>query len=49
MIARRIDDSHAMNLIHAAMSAVEWSPDTLDEIAQIVELTGRVIESSDDD
>lgn len=36
-------DTDAMDQIHAAMSGVEWSPDTLDAIAEIVTLSGREI------
>lgn len=46
----KLDDATAMNRIHEAMNATEWSADTLDVIAMIVELTGRTItDSSDDD
>jgi hypothetical protein len=41
-------DTEAMALIHRALDGVEWSADTLDEIARIVERTGRVIRNSDD-
>lgn len=44
MHKRQIDDERAMTLIHDVMNAdEEWSPDTLDAIAEIVRLTGREI------
>lgn len=41
-------DDQAMESIRSAMSGVEWSPDTLDAIADIVRLTGREIANSDE-
>lgn len=43
MSERRIGDERAMTLIHEVMNGEEWSPDTLDAIAEIVRLTGREI------
>lgn len=40
-------DDQAMELIRSAMSGLEWSPDTLDTIADIVRLTGREILDSE--
>jgi hypothetical protein len=40
---KRVDDSRAMDLIARLMSGNEWSPDTLDQIADIVRSTGREI------
>ena len=36
-------DTVAMDKIHMLLDGVEWSPDTLDEIARLVEATGRLI------
>lgn len=36
-------DTEAMNRIHALMDGQEWSLDTLQDIAEVVQLTGRVI------
>lgn len=43
MPGRRVSDMRAMERIAALMSGKEWSPDTLDEIAEIVRATGREI------
>ena len=44
MSGRQINDKRAMTLIHDVMNAdEEWSPDTLDAIAEIVRLTGREV------
>lgn len=42
-----ISDERAMLLIQGVLSGVEWSPDTLDTIADIVRLTGREIAESE--
>lgn len=44
---RRINDDTAIILIHQALSGTEWSADTTQEIAEIVELTGRKIAAPD--
>jgi hypothetical protein len=38
-----MDDTEAMNAIHALMDGTEWSADTLEEIADVVLATGRTI------
>lgn len=38
-----ITDTQAMDRITEAMSAKEWSADTLDAIAEYVTATGRII------
>ncbi len=45
---RTITDSEAMTRIHRLMSGQMWSPDTLDDIAAVVSLTGRTIEEPED-
>lgn len=40
---RQRSDESAMDEITKLMSATDWSPDTLDEIAGIVRETGREI------
>lgn len=39
-------DRAALNAIQSLMSGEDWSPDILDSIAEIVRLTGRLIEDS---
>lgn len=39
-------DTEAMDEIKEIMSGNEWSPDTLDSIAELVKETGREIEDS---
>jgi hypothetical protein len=39
------DHKAVLNAIHTAMSGVEWSPDTLDEIASILTDAGYVIDA----
>lgn len=39
-------DSHAMDVIAALLDG-EWSPDTLDAVADAVRFTGREIENSE--
>lgn len=43
-----IADERAMDLIQGKLSGVEWSPDTLDEIADIVRATGRFVNDMED-
>lgn len=43
MPTRYITDSAALNIITDILSGTEWSPDTLERIAEIVKETGRVI------
>jgi hypothetical protein len=38
-----LSDTEALNRIHACLSGLEWSPDTLEAIAVLVEATGRPI------
>lgn len=38
-----LTDWQAMTLIRSQLSGVSWSPDTLDEIARIVRLSGREV------
>ena len=40
-------DSEALGEIQKAMTGQEWSPDTLDAIAEILDRAGRRIESPD--
>jgi hypothetical protein len=42
-VNRQRSDESAMDEIAKLMSATDWSPDTLDEIASIVRETGREI------
>lgn len=43
MNTRPIDDTVALDRIHAILDAQVWSPDTLDDIAAIIASTGREI------
>lgn len=47
MTVRKITDERAMQLISGVLSGVEWSPDTLDTVADIVQLTGRDVLDSE--
>ena len=40
---RTRSDTEALNRIHACLDGVEWSADTLEAIAALVEATGRPI------
>jgi hypothetical protein len=40
---RTLSDTEALNRIHACLSGLEWSADTLEAIAALVEATGRLI------
>jgi hypothetical protein len=42
------DPRHALNLIHAELSGVMWSPDTLDAIAQILVDAGYTIDAPEE-
>lgn len=44
----RLSDTEAMDAIHRVMSGVMWSPDTLDDICELVHATGRTIAPPDD-
>jgi hypothetical protein len=46
---REISDEHALNLITDIMSANDWSADTLEEIADIVRMSGRDILDTDEE
>jgi len=43
-----LDDTRAMTLIQGILSVPSWSPDTLEDIADIVQLTGREILNSEE-
>ena len=45
---KRHPDSNYLDQIHEIMSGNEWSADTLDEIARVVEASGREIANSDE-
>lgn len=45
---RQLSDRDALRRIQAALDGREWTPDTLDEIADAVRQTGRVVRSTDD-
>ena len=38
-----MSDTEALNRIHECLNGLEWSADTLDAIAALVEATGRPI------
>jgi len=40
---RTLSDTEALNRIHACLDGVEWSGDTLEAIAALVDATGRPI------
>ena len=42
-----MDDTKAMDEITKIMSGQEWSPDTLDYIAEVVRETGREIKETE--
>lgn len=42
-MSHHINDALAMAIIHRIMSQPEWSPDTLNEIADVVRATGRTL------
>jgi hypothetical protein len=46
---RRLSDTAAMDLIAGVLSGEEWSADTAPAVADIVLMTGRVIDSPDDE
>lgn len=48
ILARLSMDRAAMNTIHKLLDGVEWSADTLDEIARAVLVTGREIRSPEE-
>lgn len=43
-----LDDKTAMDRIHALLDGTEWDSDTVSEIADIIEFTGRDIRDPDD-
>jgi hypothetical protein len=43
---RLIPDDMALNVIAELMNDNDWSPDTLDDIAQTVRMTGRDIDDN---
>jgi hypothetical protein len=43
-----LTDTEAVDQIHKLMDGLEWSADTLDEMARLVELTGRLIQDPND-
>lgn len=47
MNTRPIDDTVALDRIHAVLDRQVWSPDTLDDIAAIVASTGREVRDPD--
>ena len=44
---RGLSDGASWDKIQAQLGGVEWSPDTLDEIAKLVEASGREIRDTD--
>ena len=40
---RTLSDTEALNRIHACLNGLEWSADTLEAIAALIEETGRPI------
>jgi hypothetical protein len=40
---RTLSDTDALDRIHACLSGLEWSADTLEAIAALVEATGRCV------
>ena len=40
---RTLSDTEALDRIHACLTGLEWSPDTLEAIAALVAATGRPI------
>ena len=44
-----MSDTEAMNLIADILRVPEWSPDTLDAIAEVVRVTGRDFFTEDGD
>ena len=40
---RTLSDTEALDRIHACLAGLEWSADTLEAIAALVEATGRTI------
>lgn len=43
-----ITDRNVLNAIAALLDRREWSPDTLEEIAALVRVTGRLVRDSED-
>ena len=46
--SRTISDETAMQYIHRLLTDLAWSPDTVDDIANVVRLTGRNIRSPEE-
>jgi hypothetical protein len=44
-----LDPKTALNEIHDRMSGREWSPDTLEDIADVLALAGYIIEPPHDE
>jgi hypothetical protein len=42
-IMRTLSDTEALDRIHACLTGLEWSADTLEAIAALVDATGRPI------
>ena len=49
MAGRRITDKNALDSIQELLNGQVWTPDHLDQVAEIVWLTGRVINDPEDD
>ena len=42
-------DTEAIDQIHRLLDGEEWEPQTLEDIARLVELTGRIIRDPNDE
>ena len=43
-----MDDTAALNAITTLLSGSEWNPNTLNEVAEIIRETGRVIDDTEE-
>lgn len=45
---RTLTDTEALDRIHALLDGQLWGPDTLDDIACVLTMTGRAVDDPDD-